>query len=63
MSETDTEVAVNVFAQNFDGEHFSSLKKASDVLQGSFAFVFVDRKKPSMLFGMKRKSPLLIGKS
>lgn len=61
VGETDSEVAVNEFEKIYDGDIFSSLTKLRVSLEGAYAFVFLDRDNPNVLFGAKVGSPLSIG--
>lgn len=62
-SDTDTEVAVQLIAA-FAREGLSgkeAFRKALKLIEGSYAFILVDRTKPTTLYVAKNKSPLLIG--
>lgn len=64
VSSTDTEVAVQLIAElvedgGMDTE--SAFRKALSLIDGSYAFLLVDREQPDKLFVAKNKSPLLIG--
>lgn len=64
VSSTDTEVAVQLIAKlvEVDGlETEAAFKKALQLIEGSYAFLMVDRNNPDELFVAKNKSPLLIG--
>ena len=62
-SETDTEVVVKLFEYLFNGDNLRALRKLTSVIEWAYALVFIDREKPSMLFGAKLGSPLVIGKN
>lgn len=63
-SETDTEVAVQLIAYLAKTEQLSAkeaFRKALTLIEGSYAFVMIDRNDPETLYVAKNKSPLLIG--
>lgn len=60
-SETDTEIAVKLFEEYFDGDHLSTLKKIQHKMHGAYGLVFLDREFPDRLFGMKKGSPMVLG--
>ncbi|KRL60877.1 glutamine--fructose-6-phosphate transaminase (isomerizing) [Latilactobacillus fuchuensis] len=63
-SETDTEVAVQLIAKIAHDDQLSAkeaFRKALTMIEGSYAFVMVDRDDPETLYVAKNKSPLLIG--
>ena len=53
-SETDTEVAVKLFEDLFDGNHIATLLKLKEKIHGAYGLVFLDRENPDMLFGVKK---------
>lgn len=53
-SETDTEIAVKLFEENFDGDHISTLKKIQAKMHGAYGLVFLDKDFPDRIFGMKK---------
>ncbi|NTJ36373.1 glutamine--fructose-6-phosphate transaminase (isomerizing) [Agrobacterium rhizogenes] len=64
-SETDTEVAANVIADalvRHRGNLKASLMDVSRILEGEFAICGVLREYPNLLFALKRKSPLALGR-
>lgn len=62
-SQTDTEVAVQLFEYLFDGDTLSTLKKTVKQMEGAYALVFLDTQTPNALFGAKLGSPLVIGQN
>lgn len=60
-SETDTEVAVNMFQNVYNGDTMDSMKKLVSHLEGAYALVFIDKEDPNLLFGAKLGSPLVLG--
>lgn len=65
VSETDTEVVVQLIGYFADEENLTAkqaFKKVLSLLEGSsYAFLMMDREEPETLFVAKNKSPLLIG--
>ncbi|MFD1672575.1 glutamine--fructose-6-phosphate transaminase (isomerizing) [Agrilactobacillus yilanensis] len=64
VSATDTEVAVQLIAKLVEVDGLTTEKafqKALKMIEGSFAFLMVDRNEPDKLFVAKNKSPLLVG--
>jgi len=62
--ETDSEIAVKLIAKlvEEDGlDTMSALRKAMDLIKGSYAFGLVDKENPEVLYAAKNKSPMLIG--
>lgn len=60
VSDTDTEVAVKIFEDMYDGDHISTLQKIQTRLHGAYGLVFLDRDHPDRMFGMKKGSPMVI---
>ena len=61
VSETDTEVAVQLLDSLYSGNMFETIKKAVKMMQGSFAFGIICDDYPDTLFAVKKDSPLIIG--
>ncbi|ANK59937.1 glutamine--fructose-6-phosphate transaminase (isomerizing) [Loigolactobacillus backii] len=64
VSQTDTEVVVQLvdyFATNEQLSGKEAFRKTVQLLDGSYAFLLVDREDPDTLYVAKNKSPLLIG--
>lgn len=64
LSETDSEVIVNLldfYARNADTK--DALRKTLIKLEGSYAFLVLDKQNSSTVYFAKNKSPLLLGKS
>ncbi|NVY97090.1 glutamine--fructose-6-phosphate transaminase (isomerizing) [Lactobacillus sp. DCY120] len=64
VSDTDTEVAVQLVAYLVDQEHlttFAAFKKMVQLVEGSYAFALIDQQNPNRIFIAKNKSPLLVG--
>lgn len=63
-SQTDTEVACALFDKYYDGSTHPcvAIYKAISRLKGSFAFALMFKGYEGRLFGLRHKSPLLVGK-
>ncbi len=62
-SSTDTEVIANLLEKYYDGDVLEALGKCRKVLEGSYAVCVLCRDFPDMIYGLRRGSPLLCGKS
>lgn len=60
-SETDTEVVPNLIDLYYDGDLLKAVKKATDMLDGSFALGIMDVHNPNTIIATKRNSPLVAG--
>ncbi|MGX4763641.1 glutamine--fructose-6-phosphate transaminase (isomerizing) [Holzapfeliella sp. JNUCC 72] len=63
-SQTDTEVVVQLvdrFVVDEGLDTFTAFQKVLHLIDGSYAFLLVDRENPETLYVAKRKSPLLLG--
>lgn len=60
-SETDTEVVPNLIDLYYEGDFLKAAKKATDVLEGSFALGIMDIEHPDTIIATKRNSPLIVG--
>lgn len=60
-SETDTEVIPNLIEYYYDGDLLSAVKKATDLLEGSYAIGIMCLDEPNEIIATKRNSPLIIG--
>lgn len=60
-SETDTEVIPNLISLFYDGDILKAVKKATDMLDGSFALGVMCMDKPDVLIATKKGSPLVVG--
>ncbi len=60
-SETDTEVIPNLISMFYDGDILKAVKKATDLLEGSFALGVICLDNPDILIATKRNSPLVVG--
>lgn len=60
-SETDTEVIPNLISLYYEGDLLEAVKKATDMLEGSYALGVMCIETPDLLVATKRGSPLVIG--
>ena len=60
-SETDTEVIPNLIEYYYDGNLLGAIKKATDLLEGSYALGIMCLDEPNEIIATKRNSPLIIG--
>ena len=60
-SDTDTEVIPNLIDLYNKGDFLKAVKKAMDMLEGSFALGIVNIDEPNTLIAAKRNSPLIVG--
>jgi len=63
-SDTDTEVALRLFElfNKTSTNIASALRMLFESMNGSYAFCIMDKENPGVLYAVKNKSPLLIGK-
>ncbi len=62
-SSTDTEVIANLLEKYYEGDVFSAIEKCRRVLEGSYALCILCRDLPGVIYGTRKASPLLCGKS
>ncbi len=63
-SQTDTEVIVHLLEKFLDEENLSmeeSIEKIFGMLNGSYAILVMDLRRPGELFAIRRQSPLILG--
>ena len=60
-SQTDTEVAVNLIENIYDGNLLSTVQKAQKLLRGSYAFGIICMDNPGEIIAVRKESPLIIG--
>ena len=63
-SETDTEVAAHLLAQELrqtDGALAEAMRRVCQQLEGAFTLVAVDAREPDVVVGARRNSPLVVG--
>ena len=59
QSETDTEVAACLIDHLYHGDPYKTLKKAADILVGSYAFCILFSDQPGKIFCLRSVSPLV----
>lgn len=62
--QTDTEIVVHLIDHFLKEEHLSTkeaLKKAIELIHGSYAFALINQDEPDTIYVAKNKSPLLVG--
>ncbi len=61
ISDTDTEVAVQLLDYFYKGDMFEAVKKLVNTIEGSFSLGIICADYPDTLFAAKKDSPLIIG--
>lgn len=61
FSDTDTEVVVQLLNKYYDGSFLSTVKKALDMISGSYALAILCEDYPDTIIAARRFSPLIIG--
>ncbi len=61
VSETDTEVIVQLIAKNYRGDLREAVLKTVGELKGAFAFAVITTHEPDKIVGVKKGSPLVVG--
>ncbi len=61
LSETDTEVAAKIIAENYEGDPLKALAKTIKIITGSYAIAAIFRDYPDVIFTAKKDNPLVIG--
>lgn len=59
VSQTDTEVAAMVIDSFYSGDALDAIKKATQVLEGSYAFCIIFSDQPDRLYAIRKNSPLI----
>ena len=62
VSETDTEVVVQLLGLYYDGDMRTTLLRVLPMLEGSFALAILDANQPDKLYCTRKESPLIVGK-
>ena len=60
-SDTDTEVVPNLIDLYYNGNLLETVKKVTNMLEGSFALGIMCKDTPNELIAVKRNSPLIVG--
>ncbi|HEY1687587.1 MAG TPA: glutamine--fructose-6-phosphate transaminase (isomerizing) [Solirubrobacteraceae bacterium] len=61
-SETDAEVVAHLVSHHYKGNLAQAVRSAYDELDGRFAFVAMSAEEPELLVGVRRETPLLLGR-
>ncbi len=61
VSDTDTEVAVQLLDYFYKGDMFEAVKKLVNTIEGSFSLGIICADYPDTLFAAKKDSPLIVG--
>ena len=61
ISETDTEVLINLIEKMYQKDMLSTLKNIKPLLKGSYSFLIIDDTNLDVIYFMKNQTPLLIG--
>ena len=62
LSDTDSEVVVDLLEYNYHGDVLQAIEKTMGQLVGSYACAIIHADEPNRLYFMKNASPLLLGK-
>jgi glucosamine--fructose-6-phosphate aminotransferase (isomerizing) len=60
-SETDAEVVAHLIERDYAGDLVEAVRTAYAELEGHFAFVVIHSEHPSLLVGVRRQCPLVVG--
>ncbi len=60
LSETDTEVAANLIDSLYNGNPIETIKKASEILEGAFAFAIIFNDDLNKIYATRCGSPLIV---
>ncbi len=61
LSETDTEIAAQLFASLYDGDMVATLRRMLQKIRGAYAFGIICSDHPDCLLAVRKDSPLLVG--
>ncbi|WP_196602591.1 glutamine--fructose-6-phosphate transaminase (isomerizing) [Pectinatus frisingensis] len=61
LSETDTEVAVHLLEELYDGDFETAVREVLKRIEGSYSLLFMSRRDPDKLICTKKDNPLVIG--
>ena len=59
ISQTDTEIAAMVIDSFYNGDAYDAIKKAEEVLDGSYAFCIIFSDQPDKIYATRKNSPLI----
>ena len=60
VSETDTEVAANLIDSLYDGNPLAAIKKAIEIIEGSYAFAIIFKDKLDKVYAVRKGAPLIV---
>lgn len=60
-SDTDTEVIAHLVAQHYDGDLVEAVRKALNLLKGTYGIAVLSTRQPDLLVGARLGSPLVVG--
>ena len=60
ISETDTEVAANLIDSLYDGNPLIAIRKAIDIIEGSYAFAIIFKDKLDKVYAVRKGVPLIV---
>ena len=60
VSETDTEVAANLIDSLYDGNPLTAIKKAIEIIEGSYAFAIIFKDKLNKVYAVRKGAPLIV---
>lgn len=60
VSETDTEVAANLIDSLYDGNPLLAIKKAIEIIEGSYAFAIIFKDKLDKVYAIRKGAPLIV---
>ena len=60
VSETDTEVAANLIDSLYDGNPLTAIKKAIEIIEGSYAFAIIFKDKLDKVYAARKGAPLIV---
>jgi len=60
VSETDTEVAANLIDSLYDGNPLTAIKKAIEIIEGSYAFAIIFKDKLDKVYAVRKGAPLIV---
>ena len=59
LSETDTEAAANLIDSLYEGDPLTAIKKALDIIEGSYAFAIIFKDNINKLYAVRKSAPLI----
>lgn len=60
ISETDTEAAANLIDSLYDGDALSAIKKAVNIIEGSYAFAIIFKDDVNKVYAVRKSAPLIV---